>query len=98
MDLVVARVKAPTIPPYFWTDEDGDWYYCEAHINEATMKEKARAFEKECGFLDDETREKIEEMTLRSHVWVLWDPNDDEAPGRDVPKGTPGAVPVTTLG
>lgn len=86
--------------PTFWTDEDGERYFCEAHMDIETMRAKALAFEAECAgreLVDEDVLRAIGEMTALWQGWLCWDPNDDEAPGQIVEKGTPGAVPQTML-
>ena len=83
--------------PACWGDEDGDWYFYEAHVDLEAMRLKAIAFEEECGCYDDERAEFIAAGEI-SHSWVRWDPDDDEAPGERVSENTPGAVPITRLG
>lgn len=85
-----------SVEPAFWSDEDGDRYFFEKHVDLQEMQKRARAFEVELGGLDSEQDERISAASS-SYCWVRWDPVDDEAPGEIVEEGTPRAVPLTML-
>lgn len=80
-------------PVYLWSDEEGDRWFAEGHVEFDDMLAGAIDFEIECG----ETMEPHQFATQVIHRWKKTDPENPEEEFLFCGQSDEGAEPITVL-